>query len=65
MINLTTNKMKINGMLSNDEIDELILNNGLSLSRVEKSLNRISTKRVKEKDKQNKAWAKARRLKYP
>ncbi len=57
--------MKINGRLSNDEIEELILNYGLSDKRVEDAYYRIARKRANIKDAEQKAWAKANGLKYP
>ncbi len=57
--------MKINGKLSDDEIDELILNHGLSDKRLERAYYRIARKTANERDAKQKAWAKAHGLKYP
>ncbi len=55
--------MKINGNISNDEIEELILNHGLTNIKVLRAFWRITDKKHKENKKISKAFAKARGFK--
>ncbi len=57
--------MTIDGKLSDEQIEELILHHGLSDKRLEKAYYRIARRIADEKEAKHKEWALAHGLKYP